>query len=65
MFMRKFYVTFKKYYRSLDYDYGFDSIIITLNEGEKPNLSTFEDKLNRKFLDDNYKEIMSWSLIEE
>lgn len=63
--MRKFYVTFKEYYRSLDYDYGFDSIIITLNEGEKPNLSTFEDKSNRKFLGDNYKKILSWSLIEE
>lgn len=61
--MRKFYVTFKKYYRNLDYD--FDSIIITLNEGEKANPSTFDDKLKGKHLGCDFKEIMSWSLIEE
>lgn len=61
--MRKFYVTYRRYLMCGEYE--FDSIIVTLNEGEKANLSTFEDKLKGKFLGDNYKEIMSWSLIEE
>lgn len=61
--MRKFHVTYREYTRSGDYE--FDSIVITLNEGEKANLSTFGDKLKGEFLGDNYKEIISWSLIEE
>lgn len=60
--MRKYYVTYREYTRWGDYE--FDNIVITLNEGEKANLSTFEDKLKEEFLD-NYKQTMSWSLIEE
>lgn len=61
--MRKFHVTYREY-TSWGY-YEFDSIVVTLNEGEKANLSTFGDKLKGKFLGDSYKFIMSWSLIED
>lgn len=60
--MRKFYVTYRRY--TMRGVYEFDSIIITLNEGEKAHPSTFEDKLKGKFLGSELKEIMSWSLIE-
>ena len=61
--MRKFYVTYREYTSSGNYE--FDSIVITLNKGEKSHLLTFEDKLKGKFLGSNHKEILSWSLIEE
>ena len=40
--MRKFHVTYREYTK---WDYNYDSVIITLNEGEKANISTFRDKL--------------------
>ena len=61
MNMRKFYVTYR---RHIMYDeYEFDSIIVTLNEGEKAHPLTFEKKLNT--CGAGGKEVMSWSLIEE
>ena len=60
--MRKFHVTYREY---TWWDYNYYSIIITLNEGEKANTLTFRDKLKGKCFGDNYKEILSWSLIEE
>lgn len=66
--MRKFYVTFRKYRTyddCVDISINYDSIIITLDNGEKANLITFESKLNEKHLGDSHKEIISWSLIEE
>lgn len=45
-------------------EYEFDSMVITLNKGEKAHPSTFEDKLKGKYLGSEPKEIMSWSLIE-
>lgn len=60
--MRKFYVTYREYTRWGDYEFG--SIVVTLNEGEKANSSTFGDKLRGKFLGDG-KDILAWSLIED
>lgn len=59
--MRKFHVTYREYTK---WDYNYDSIVVTLNEGEKANISTFGDKLRGKFLGDG-KDILAWSLIEE
>lgn len=61
--MRKFYVTYRRYLMCGEYE--FDSIVITLNKGEKAHPSTFDDKLKGKFLGSEPKEIVSWSLIEE
>lgn len=65
--MRKFYVTYRECISLGGYGeyYKPDSIIITLNEGEKAHPSTFEEKLKGKPLGSNHKEIMSWCLIEE
>ena len=60
--MRKFHVTYREYTRWGDFN--FNSVVVTLNEGEKANLTTFGDKLKGEFLG-NCEEIMSWSLIEE
>lgn len=60
--MRKFHVTYREYTK---WDYYYYSVIISLNEGEKANISTFRDKLKGKCFGDNYKEILSWSLIED
>jgi hypothetical protein len=60
--MKKFYVTYREYTHCAEYAYY--SIMITLNQNEKANPLTFNDKLKEKGLC-NYKEIMSWSLIEE
>lgn len=59
--MRKFYVAYRRYLMCGEYE--FESIIITLNKGEKANLPTFEEKTKECF--GNLKEIISWSLIEE
>lgn len=61
--MRKFLVTYRRCSTFGVYD--FDSIVITLDKGEKANLSTFERKLKGKPLGFDSKVIMSWSLIEE
>ena len=61
--MRKFHVTYREYTRWGDFK--FNSVVVTLNEGEKANISTFRDKLKGKCFGDNYKEILSWSLIED
>lgn len=60
--MRKFYVTYREYTRWGDFN--FNSVVVTLNEGEKANLITFGGKLKGTFLGGN-DEIMSWCLIEE
>lgn len=61
--MRKFYVTYRRYLMCGEYE--FDSMVITLNKGEKAHPLTFEDKLKGKFLGSEPKEIVSWCLIEE
>lgn len=61
--MRKFYVTYNEYRFCGEYE--FYDIVITLNKGEKANLSTFENKLNEIMLSGCLRKIMSWSLIEE
>ena len=60
--MRKFHVTYREYTRWGDFK--FNSVVVTLNEGEKANLTTFRSKLKGTFLGGD-DEIMSWSLIEE
>lgn len=61
--MRKFYVTYRRYLMCGEYE--FDSIVITLNKGEKAHPLIFENKLKGKYLGNDLKEIVSWSLIEE
>lgn len=60
--MRKFNVVYREFTRCAEYAYY--SVVITLNQNEKANPLTFDAKLKEKGLC-NYKEIMSWSLIEE
>lgn len=61
--MRKFYVTYRRCSTFGVYD--FDSIVITLDKGEKAHPLVFENKMNGKYLGNDLKEIVSWSLIEE
>lgn len=61
--MRKFYVTYRRYLMCGEYD--FDSIVITLDKGEKAHPLVFENKMKGKYLGNDLKEIVSWSLIEE
>ena len=44
--MRNFYVTYNEYRFCGEYE--FYDIVITLNKGEKANLSTFENKVDQK-----------------
>lgn len=60
--MRKFYVTYSEYLFCGEYE--FYDIEITLNKGEKANLSTFENKLDKISSSGRLRKIISWSLIE-
>lgn len=66
--MRKFQVMFR-YCFCLDghfYGHHFDTEDICLEEGEKANLNTFNEKLKEVVLESQkHPEVMSWSLIEE
>lgn len=66
--MRKFQVMFR-YCFCLDghfYGHHFDTVDIYLEEGEKANSNTFNEKLEEVVLESQkHPEVMSWSLIEE
>ena len=56
--MRTFFVCYRVYYWSGEYNYY--TCNVTLNKNEKANKETFDLKFN-----DCRKEVLSWSLIEE
>ena len=61
--MRKFYIYYRIYQGLGEYEYH--HTIIQLNKNEKANIDTFETKLNEMGWGGIYKELISWSLIEE
>ena len=68
--MRKFQVMFRYCFCLNDHFYGyehrFDTEDICLEEGEKANSDTFNEKLKEVILESQkHPEVMSWSLIEE
>ena len=66
--MRKFQVMFRYGFYLNGHFYGqhFDSVDIYLEEGEKANSNTFNEKLEEVVLESQRcPEAMSWSLIEE
>lgn len=66
--MRKFQVMFR-YGLCLDghfYGHHFDTEVICIEEGEKANSNTFNEKLEEVVLESQkHPEVMCWSLIEE
>lgn len=66
--MRKFQVMFR-YCLCLDghfYGHHFDTEVICIEEGEKANSNTFNEKLEEVVLESQkHPEVMCWSLIEE